>query len=244
MIVCEVGLNHQGDENYAHEYIDKIIESNADAILLHIREPSFYSKNGNSKFVLSDTFYEEIAKKIKKFNLKFGITISDVNKVDFFEKIDIDFYKIFSKDVRNNELIKKALETKKRVFISTGMSNLEELNELMKTIQNYKKQITLIHTQLSNKLKLVNLKAIPLLKKKFNLPVAYGNHAENTKVMFVALAFEPSDIIFYVKGSKYSQHLDEPHAVQLDDLKEFISDLKNLHFTLGENIKIKMKSQI
>ena len=69
MIICEIGLNHMGDIKYANEYIDKIIKSNADGILFHIREKSFYETN--PKLLLPDKFYINAIKKIKKHNIKF-----------------------------------------------------------------------------------------------------------------------------------------------------------------------------
>ena len=32
MIICEVGLNHQGDEKYSTKYTEKLCRTNCDAI--------------------------------------------------------------------------------------------------------------------------------------------------------------------------------------------------------------------
>jgi len=42
MIVCEVGLNHLGNEEYSTMYVEKLSKSNCDAISYQIREPEFY----------------------------------------------------------------------------------------------------------------------------------------------------------------------------------------------------------
>jgi sialic acid synthase SpsE len=88
------------------------------------------------------------------------------------------------------------------------------------------------------------LNAIPLLRKKFKLNVAYGNHAENTNVLYIALAFEPSDLLFYVKGNKSKNHPDESHAIKLDLLDVLIPNLRNLPKALGKGVKLKMKPKI
>jgi sialic acid synthase SpsE len=79
------------------------------------------------------------------------------------------------------------------------------------------------------------------LKEKFKMNIAYGNHAENHFVIYLSLAFQPSDILFYVKGSKYKHHIDEPHSIKLKKLEEFVENLKILPNALGNKNKIKLK---
>ena len=239
MIICEIGLNHMGDVKYANEYIDKIIKSESDGVLFHIREESFYKKH--PELLLLDEFYIKAIKKLHKHNLKFGITLADPNKVKFFRKLEVDFYKIFSRDILYEELIKKIILTKKKVFVSTCISDYKEIKKFVKMIKNKKNQITLIHTYLGKDISKVNLKAIPRLKEKFQMNVGYGNHAENYLVIYLSLVFQPSDIIFYVKGSKYKHHIDDLHAVQLDNLQNFIKNLKVLPDAIGNISKIKLK---
>ena len=240
MIICEVGLNHMGDVNYANEYVAKIIKAKPDGVLFHIREKEFYEKKETSKFELPDSFYIKTSKKLKKNNIKFGITLANTEKIEFCKKIDVDFYKIFGRDILDFELIKKIKKIKKKIFVSTGMSNMNEINKLIKFIKK-SKQFTIIHTQLDYDISKVNFQAIPLLKKKFKMDIAYGNHCDMLNVIYLALCYNPSDLIFYVKGSR-SKHVDEPHAYDLDYIPNLIKDLRILPDSIGKPIKIKMTS--
>jgi sialic acid synthase SpsE len=242
MIICEIGLNHMGSIKYANEYIDKIIKSKADGILFHIREKSFYENH--PKLLLPDKFYIAAIKKLKRNKIKFGITLADPDKVEFCEKLGVDFYKIFSRDILDYKIITKIKSTKKRTFVSTGMSDLNEINKFVNIIKNEVKSFTLIHTQLDNNIEKVNLKAILLLKEKFKMNIGYGNHASNIFTIYVSVAYEPSDLLFYVKGNKFKKHIDEPHAIQLNDLENFIVNLRDLKKSLGNKTKIKMKANI
>ena len=71
MIICEVGLNHNGNEKYAKEYVDAVIKSKTDAIVFHIREESFYHGK-NKKKKLSDGFYRNAREKVRKEKIKFS----------------------------------------------------------------------------------------------------------------------------------------------------------------------------
>ena len=243
MIICEIGLNHMGNIKYANEYVDKIIKSKADGILFHIREKSFYERKKTSRLKLPDSFYIRISKKLKNNNIKFGITLADPDKIDFCKQIDVDFYKVFGRDILEFDLIEKLRKTKKKIFISSSMSNLKEITKLVKFIKK-SNQFTIIHTQLDNNIDIVNLRAITMLKKKIEMNIAYGNHCENLDVIYLALCFEPSDILFYVKGDKKIKHIDEPHAYELKNLTKIIQNIKNLPRSIGKEKKIKMDAKI
>lgn len=232
-----------GDTEYANKYLKSIIRSKADGVIFHIREKSFYQNKKTSKFELPDEFYFQASKKLKKNRIQLGIALADPEKLDLCERFKADFYKIFSRDVLKQDLVNLVHDTRKKVFVSTGMSDLSEIKKFMDGIKKNKKQITLIHTQLNNNLSFANLKAIPILKNKFHVNIAYGNHTKNINILYTVLAFEPTDVLFYVKGNKAKKHIDETHAVPLDDLSEIIYNLRELPNSLGKK-KIKMNNQI
>jgi sialic acid synthase SpsE len=241
MIVCEIGINHFGDIKYAKKYVDKIIEMKSDAISFHMLKDSFYAKNAtNNKKKLPDEFYINARAITRKNNIQFGISIAEPNKIDFCEQIDVDFYKILSKDMLNKKLLEKIMETKKKFFVSTGVYGITEITKLMDITSGSHKKMSLIHTQLTSEIDLVNLKAIPMLQKKFKIPVAFGNHSKNFRTTILSLAFNPSDIFFYVKGNKTKKHPDHVHAVSFSDLKQLINDLQNLPRTIGNATKFKI----
>lgn len=237
MIICEIGLNHMGNVNYADEYVNKIIKAKPDGVLFHIREKEFYEKKETAGLKLPDSFYVKISKKLKKNNIKFGITLADVEKIEFCKKIDVDFYKVFGRDILEFRLIEKIRKTRKKIFISTSMSNMKEISKLIKFIKK-SKQFTIIHTQLDNDINIVNLRVISMLKKKFGMNIAYGNHCEELNVIYLALCFEPSDLLFYVKGRRNKKHVDELHAYELDIVLELITNLRELPNSLGKKIKM------
>lgn len=243
MIIAEVGLNHLGDKNYANQYVDKIINSKPDGITFQVREKNFYSNPTFSNLLLPNEYYTDIIKKIKKNNIKFGIALSDENFLAFFEELNVDFYKVLSKDITNLPFISKLIDTKKRIFISTGMSNIHEISRLVE-FAKANNRLTLIHTQLTHNINDINLKAIPMLRKKFGLPVAFGNHSTNVNVLYLALAFEPSDLFFYLKGNRAESHPDEEHAIPLNELNQVLNNLRELTKSIGEPVKLEMDNII
>lgn len=240
MIIAEVGKNHHGSEDYAKEYLRKSFSAGVDGVLFHIREKEFYQKIGNKKKSLSNSFYKNAITFAKKKKKKLGITLADVEKIDFLEEIGVDFYKILSQDINNKILIKSILNTKKPMYISTGLSNYTEISKLIHFIKPNIENVTLIHTTLRSDVKYVNLNAITKLSEKFHLPVAFSNHCKNPLVLFTAIAYKPSDIFFYVKGSKFRYHQDDVHAIKLEELDLYVKNLKELKLSLGTENKMKL----
>ncbi len=236
LIVCEIGQNHLGDEEYARDYVSKILSANVDAITFQVREPDYYVSH-YANFVLSDIFYHDMFKKIKDSNVKVGVALSDIKKIPFFDSLNIDFFKVLSKDFKNNKLILEMLETKKHIFISTGTVSEEEISNFLKIFSSKKSFFTLIHTQMTYNIEDVNLKAISVLQKKFQLPVAYGHHSVNRLVTYVALGFEPSDIFIYVKGNRSKFHPDEDHSIPLENFETFVHNLRELKKYIGSGLK-------
>lgn len=245
MIIAEIGLNHLGSEEYLNEYLDILLKSSVDAITLQVREPEFYKNTDFSEFTLPQGVYTKVSKAVKLSGKKFGVALSDLSLVPFFDNI-VDFYKILSKDLGNINFIKNLINvTNVPIFISTGLSSNQNIHSFIDKIDSNKiENINLIHTRLSNEIEDVNLKAIDSMKKEFNLPVAFGNHCQNRLVTYVSIAFEPSAIFIYVKGETSPYHPDDKHAISLVDIAKHSKELKNLMKCLGAGIKKETKNII
>tara|TARA_R110001592_G_C12571074_1_gene692344 strand:- start:54 stop:491 length:438 start_codon:yes stop_codon:yes gene_type:complete len=142
----------------------------------------------------------------------------------------------------NHKLIKKLISTNKKLIISTGTCSEEDIQNFVNKYSN--NNITLNHTQLSYDVNDCNLNVIKTLKSKFNVNISYGNHCDNHNVLYMALCYNPSDILFYVKGNKGFSYPDDKHAIVLDDVNSVVNNLKCLNQALGTGIKSKMEIKI
>ena len=155
-------------------------------------------KENQKKFLLNKKKISLFVKNAKKrFNLV-GITTSDITKIDFFESLNIDFFKVTSGMINNLSLIKKMQSTKiDKIFLSTGLISITKLRVILKKL-NLKK-ISLIHTSFDKNIDKINLNRINILKEKFNLPVSYGNHSDHDNAIPNSIFFKPSFIFFMLR---------------------------------------------
>ena len=86
MIVCEVGLNHLGNEKYSSMYLKSLSNTNCDAITYQIRESKFYKREEYKNYELSFEHYDKLKKSTNK---KFGIAFSNSDWVNEASKIVI-----------------------------------------------------------------------------------------------------------------------------------------------------------
>ena len=244
MIIAELGFNHLGNLDIANQYVDALIECDVDAITFQVRETKH--KEANLSLYLNDDSYKNLFLKIKNSGKKLGVALADTDYVSFFENLDVDFYKVIRNDISNKKLINLLMITGKQIFVSTGMSSKKDIENFISFIdQSTKKrnQFKLVHTQLSNALEDCNLKSIQEMKG-YGLDVAYGHHCGDVTAIFMALCYNPSDLLFYVKGSPDFQYTEDSHAVQIDQIQDLIKKIHRYDGAVGTGVKMSMNNKI
>ena len=252
MIIAEIGLNHLGKYSEVVQYLDILINSDVDGIEFQVRDDSFYLRPEKKDLKLNETDYKKISNLIKKGNKSFGIALTDITKIDFFESIEVDFYKVIINDIKNKLLVESLCKTGKKVLISTGMSSDEDIQNLVDSVSDYN-NVVLNHTQLSNNPSDSNLRAIKMMRDKYSMPVSFGSHCNNYNILYMALCFNPSDILFYVKNNSLAKsnwekmgfpYPDDKHAILLEDVSDIVKNIKLLSGAVGSGIKEKMDNKL
>ena len=121
-IIAEIGLNHLGSISYAKNYLEKLVKTGVDGITFQIRDSNFYDKYKNLE--LKKDFYKEACEFTHDNKKEFGIAIKNPDLINYFNSINIDFYKIIENDLENDNLVSSLLKSDTRnIIISTGMTD-------------------------------------------------------------------------------------------------------------------------
>ena len=198
-IVAEISSNHNGSLNLAKKLIIDAKKAGADCVKFQLFEASktIIKKNlkiniGGKKFNQANLLKQnELSKKkIKKLykfskqnNIDFAVTATENDHVEFLNQFDIPFIKIASADIINLELIEHCIKKIKNKFLifSTGMAKLNEINEVIKLLNNYKfKNFIMLHciSLYPTKIEMANLRKIEILKNKYKCFVGYSDHTK------------------------------------------------------------------
>ena len=191
IIIAEIGSVHDGSFGNALKLIDLAAKYGADSVKFqtHIAEaeslPSTpnptYFKDESGLIIFKRTSFnleqwKKLKAKAKECNILFISSPFSLEAVDLLEKIELDIYKIPSGEVTNEPLLEKISDLSKPVFLSSGMSNWEELDRAVKILDNCPltiMQCSSIYPCPSDK---VGLNVISEIREKYDVNVGFSDH--------------------------------------------------------------------
>ena len=263
-IISEIGINHNGDLNLAKKMIDESKNSGADLVKFQKRDlNSIYRKeileNPNlesqgteilidvlKEVELTEKDYKEIINYCKERKITFLCTPWDKVSLDFLEKFNVAAYKIASADMTNFPLIKHVTSTKKPIIISTGMSTLEEIEKTVNFVKNLNVQFILLHCNSTypSHIDMLNLKMIPYLRKKFDIPVGYSGHEMSVLPSVTAANMGAVIIERHITLDKGMKGLDHSASLEPNELKQLIQNIRESEIVMGKANKKMTRGEI
>jgi N,N'-diacetyllegionaminate synthase len=207
---------------------------------------------------LTKEHHELLIAHCKEEGIKFLSTGFDVDSIDMLVELGIDLIKIPSGEITNYSYIQHIGGLGKPVILSTGMSNLNDIHEALKLLEKSglnRKQITILHctTNYPAGMNEVNLRAMLTIKEEFNSAVGYSDHTLGSEVALGAIALGASVIEKHFTLDKNLPGPDHKASLSPEELKNFISRIRNLELAMGsftkgpsesekENMKIARRS--
>jgi N-acetylneuraminate synthase/N,N'-diacetyllegionaminate synthase len=250
-IIAEIGVNHNGSLKLAKRLIDEAKKSGADAVkfqifkaenLVRVRTKEYEMLK---KLELPYSHFEELKRYCEKRKIIFLATSHNDDAIDFLELL-VPAYKIGSGDLTNSPFLEKVAKKKKPIILSTGMANLEEIREAIKTIKKAgNNKIILLHCTTSYPCPLedVNLRAMLTLKKEFNLPVGYSDHTLGILVPIMAVAMGAKVIEKHFTLNKNLPGPDHKASLEPKEFKEMVKAICDVERALGSGVKKPTKNE-
>ena len=263
-IIAEIGINHNGDVEIAKKLIDAAIDCGANAVKFQKRNlESIYQKeilddptlDSQGTEILLDVlneieFEEEEFKKIFEYCKKQEITLLctpwDIPSVNFLEKLNLPAYKIASADLTNFPLIKHISKTKKPIILSTGMSNMDEIEKTVAFVKTLKIDFLLLHCNSTypSPVELLNLNLIPLLKEKFMVPIGYSGHETGIIASVTAVNMGGVVIERHITLDKTMEGLDQSSSLEPDQFKKMVEFIRESEKAKGTQQKKMTRGEV
>lgn len=264
-IIAEAGVNHNGKVSIAKRLVDKAKYAGADAIkfqtfipeqltTVNVKTAKYQSKKSISqqsllkKLNLKFNDFIELKKYCKKKNIFFLSSAFDLESLNFLLKLNLKFYKIPSGQINDLPYLYLLAKKNKKILLSTGMSNLNEITKCLKTLIKYgtnKANISLLHCNSAYPTPMddINLKVLNLFKKKFKTQIGLSDHSLGTLAPVLSIALGAK---FIEKHFTLSKKMIGPDHKSSLDPKEFKIMVQNIRFAekiLGKEEKIVTKSE-
>lgn len=267
-IIAEAGVNHNGKMELAYKLVDAAKEAGVDAVKFQIfKSEKLISKSTKmadyqkenlkenisqldmvKKLELSYEDFIKINEYCKEKGIMFMATPFDNDSLDFLvDTLKVDVLKIGSGDLNNYPFLEKVALKNKEIILSTGMSNLSDIEGALDFISQYTdKEVKVLHctTNYPCPMDEVNLKAMNTIKDAFQVAVGYSDHTLGIEVPIAAVALGAEIIEKHFTLDKTMEGPDHVASLEPDELKEMTRTIRNIERALGSGIKKPNKSEV
>lgn len=255
-IIAEMSGNHNQSLERALAIVQAAADSGAHAIKLQTYTADTITMKGaytiNDKNSLWDgkelhdlykeaytpwEWHKPIFDKAKELGLIAFSSPFDESAVDFLEDLNVPAYKIASFENTHLPLIRRVAKTGKPVIISTGVSNIADIDEAVRTLKNegcgnfvlLKCTSTYPATPENT-----NLKTIPHLANLYDCIVGLSDHTMGIGASVAAVALGARVIEKHFTLRRADGGVDSAFSLEPEELKSLVIETERAFLALGE----------
>jgi len=262
--IAEIGINHNGDIAIAKKLIDQAKKAGFDAVKFQKRTvEKVYTKEfldsprespwGKTQrdqkegIEFNEKDYYVINEYCSQKKIQWSASAWDIESQLFLRKYNLKFNKVASPMMGNIPLLKEIASERKKTFISTGMCNLNEIDEVVEIFNKEKCEFELMHcvSTYPMKEKNANLLAIQTLKKKYGCNVGYSGHESSLlKVGIVAATLGATSFERHITLDRAMYGSDQAASISVETLKNFVDAVKAVKSIMGSGKKELLEDEI
>jgi N,N'-diacetyllegionaminate synthase len=270
IIIAEAGVNHNGDINIAKRLIDVAADAGVDYVKFqtfkankivtkHAERADYQNKNTKNldtqyemlkKLELNEDSHHLLIKYCNDKGIRFLSTGFDLDSLEFLHKIGIRLAKIPSGEITNYPYLKKVAQLYSEVVLSTGMSDIDDINKALSILLKFgvkKENITILHcnTEYPTPMSDVNLKAMLHIQAELDVKIGYSDHTLGIEVPIAAVALGAIVIEKHFTLDRNLPGPDHRASLEPNELKSMVKSIRNIEKALsGSEIKEPSKSEI
>jgi N-acetylneuraminate synthase/N,N'-diacetyllegionaminate synthase len=245
-IIAEIGSNHDSILQKAKKMIKTASECGVDAVKFQtFTADTLYSKKMRTEYNMIKNleipfkWYKELLSCCKDNGVDFLSTAFDVESVDMIADL-VPYFKISSPEVSDLGLLRHIAKKGKPIFLSTGISTIEEIRDAVETIKKEgNNEIILMHctSMYPTRPAHVNLNAIETLRKEFGYPVGFSDHSLGIHMPIAAVTLGACAIEKHFTLNRNDIGPDHPFAIEPDELKQMVINIRDLGVAFGDGVK-------
>ena len=254
--VAEISANHLGNLERAHHLIEAAAGANANAVKFQTYTADTMTLNLDSLAVsanhalwggkkLFDLYQEahtpwEWHSELFSHALSLGLipfsSPFDSSAVEFLEKLNCPIYKIASLESGDLELIKEVGRTGKPTIISTGATQLDEIEEAVSAfLSTGNEDLTLLVCTSSYPAEPneAHLNRISTLKNAFSVNVGISDHTLGIGVSIAAIALGATVIEKHITLKRSDGGHDSEFSMEPSEFEQLVLEGNNAKLSLG-----------
>ena len=259
-VIAEIGINHNGDIEIAKKLIAAAMLAGCEAVkfqkrtievvysageLARPRESPFGCTNGDLKRGLEFGFdqYRQIDETCRQQNIMWFASCWDEASLNFIEQFNPPCYKIASASLTDDNLLRKHRATGKPLLLSTGMSTIEQIDHAVEVLG--KENMIIMHctSTYPSKVSELNLKCIPMLKKRYDVPIGYSGHEVGLSTTMVAVDLGACVVERHITLDRAMWGSDQAASVEPQGMWRLVRDIRSNEEAMGDGVKRVFESE-
>ena len=260
-ITAEIGINHNGDLKLAKKLISAAAASGCDAVkfqkrtievvytpeeLAKPRESPFGTTNGDLKRGLEfgKDEYAEIDHFCRSLDMMWFASCWDEGSVDFIKQYASPCYKIASACLTNDNLLRYHKSLGRPIILSTGMSTMEQIDHAVEILGH--ENLILMHCMSTYPAKIeeLNLKVIPRLIERYDMPVGYSGHEVGLYTTLAAVVLGACAVERHITLNRAMWGSDQAASVEPHGIARLVKDIRAVETAMGDGVKRVYESEI
>lgn len=266
-VIAEAGVNHNGEVEIGKHLIEEAARAGADAVKFQAFRPEEITTRRAAKaeyqdrttsggggqyemlreLSLSAEEQQQLRDYCADIEIPYLCTPYDSESVELLESLEVEAYKISSSDITNIPLLRFVAEQGRPVILSTGMSNLGEVEDAVTTLRSGldRDELCLLHCLSAYPAphEDLNLSAIRTLRAAFDLPVGFSDHTTGTMAAGWARAIGACILEKHFTLDRNMSGPDHRASLEPDELEEYVATVRAVEEALGDGRKRVMPSE-
>lgn len=258
--IAEAGVNHNGDPAKALQLVDVAAEAGADAVkfqtfsadsLVTATAPkaAYQVRNDGDEtsqaemlaaLELDTETWKAIRRRCEERGIEFLSTPFDFGSADFLETLGVNAFKVSSGDLTYLDFLAHLARKGLPMVISTGMGNLAETEEAVRTIEaNGNPPLAILHCVSDYPCDPAdsNLRAMSTLRAAFGRPIGWSDHTLGYVTGLASVALGANLIEKHFTLDRNLPGPDHKASLEPAELKQFIRDVRTVESAMGSGIK-------
>lgn len=255
-VICELSGNHNGSLERALRLLEGAAATGADAIKIQSYTPdtitidhdgpgfriegglwdgrTLYDLYGEAQTPFE--WHEALFQHARELGVTLFSTPFDESAVDLLEELGAPAYKIASFEAVDLPLIAYVASRRKPMIISTGMANLDEIGEAVRTArENGCDQIVLLHCISSYPApdEQSNVRTVPDLAERFGVVSGLSDHTVGSAVAVASIALGGSVVEKHFTLARSDGGPDAAFSLEPDEFRTLVEDCNRAWRSLG-----------
>lgn len=289
-VIAEAGVNHNGSRETAHRLIDAARAAGADAVKFQAfraralvtgaasKAPYQQQTTGATetqlemleRLELDASAFASLKARADDAGIEFLATPFDTSSLEMLVGIGVRRIKLSSADITNARLLDAAASTKLPVLLSSGMSNLGEIELALGVLASaylrattgervtpvdalsspeaqalLEQNVTILHctTEYPAPIDETNLRVLETLRRAFGVAVGYSDHTQGIAVPIGAVALGAVAIEKHFTLSRAMPGPDHAASLEPDELRAMVDGIRAVERALGHTLKRRTMSE-